>query len=138
MCRCPFVILLDYFIEVYSLLRCMICVPLRLLKFIYEWCWILLFSRDVASISWIFVIFACFIALIEIGCYKLVSEPWSVLSRLTTSIRDFSCLYANGSGLPSVLVLLCCCSYLLVGLALCSLEMAGGWWVIDSLIYCLI
>jgi hypothetical protein len=24
----------------------------------------------------------CFIALIEIGCYKLVSEPWSVLSGL--------------------------------------------------------
>ena len=38
--------------------------------------------EDVTSISWIFVLFACFVALIEVGCYKLVLEPWSVLSRL--------------------------------------------------------
>jgi len=33
-------------------------------------------------ISWINDLFACFIALIEVGRYKLVSEPGSVLSEL--------------------------------------------------------
>jgi len=29
---------------------------------------------DVTSISWIFIIFTCFIALIEVGCYKVQSH----------------------------------------------------------------
>jgi hypothetical protein len=39
-------------------------------------------------------------------------RAWLVLSGLVSV--EFSCSYANGNGLPSVLVLLCCCSYLLV------------------------
>jgi len=31
--------------------------------------------EDVTTISWIFIIFACVITLIEVGRYKLVSEP---------------------------------------------------------------
>jgi len=45
--------------------------------------------EDVTSISWIFVLFACFIALIEVRRYKLVSEPWLVLSRPKPG--DFPC-----------------------------------------------
>jgi len=44
--------------------------PLRLLKiFINACCWIIV--DDVASISWIYALFACFIALIEIGHYNM-------------------------------------------------------------------
>jgi len=34
-------------------------------------CTLMLFVEDVASISWIYVLFACFIAIIEIGHYIL-------------------------------------------------------------------
>jgi len=47
--------------------------------------------EDVASISWIFILFAYFIALIEVRRYKLVSEP-----------GYYSCLYSDGIELPSV------------------------------------
>jgi len=39
-------------------------------------------------------------------------KAMSVLSRPEPG--DFSCLYANGIELPSILISLCCCSYLLV------------------------
>jgi hypothetical protein len=38
--------------------------------------------EDVASISRIYLYIRVFYRLIEVGCYKLVSEPWSVLSGL--------------------------------------------------------
>ena len=37
--------------------------------------------EDVASISRICLYIRAFYRLLEIGCYKLVSESWSVLSR---------------------------------------------------------
>jgi len=53
-----------YILETYDLY------PLRLLRnFIYA-CY-LNYVEDVASISWIFALFTCIIALIEIGRYKL-------------------------------------------------------------------
>jgi len=42
--------------------------PLRLLMNLINAC-CMIFVEDVASISWINVLFACFIALIEVGCY---------------------------------------------------------------------
>ena len=36
---------------------------------------------DVASISRIYFYIRAFYRLLEVGCYKFVSEPWSVLSR---------------------------------------------------------
>jgi hypothetical protein len=48
--------------------------------------------------------------------------PWSVISGLVSV--EFSCLYADGNELPSVLV--CCAVVLICWLVLCSLEMAGG------------
>jgi len=48
--------------------RCMIYIRCNFWEiFIYM---ILRFIGDVTSISWIFVLFACFITLIEIGCYS--------------------------------------------------------------------
>ena len=49
--------------------RCIILYPLRLLRIIYMHANFLLFVDDVTSISWINALFACFIALIEIGRY---------------------------------------------------------------------
>jgi len=77
--------------------------PLRLLRNFYMHVFFRIIG-DLMSISCIFVLFACFIALIEIGRYKLVSEPWSVLSGL--EFNKISCLYTNGIELPLVLVLL--------------------------------
>jgi hypothetical protein len=37
---------------------------------------------DVASISRIYLYIRAFYRLLEVWCYKLVSEPWSVSSRL--------------------------------------------------------
>ena len=53
-----------YTLEMYDLY------PLRLLR-IYICMLKFIFVDDVASISWIYTLFACFIALIEIGRYKL-------------------------------------------------------------------
>jgi len=53
-----------YILEMYELY------PLRLLK-IYICMLKFVFVDYVASISWIYVLFACFIALIEIGRYSL-------------------------------------------------------------------
>jgi len=38
----------------------------------------------------------------------------AMVNLVRTRIRCNSCLYANGIELPSILALLCCCSYLLV------------------------
>jgi hypothetical protein len=54
-------------------------IPLRLLRIIYA-CLLDLLRRSVYFLN--IVIFACFIVLIEIGHYKLVSKSWSVLSGL--------------------------------------------------------
>jgi len=54
-----------YIFEMYDLY------PLRLLRnFIYACCWN--FVEDVAPNSWINASFACFITLIEIGCYRVL------------------------------------------------------------------
>ena len=44
--------------------------------------YVLFLFDDVASISRIYLYIRAFYRLLEIGCYKLVSEPWSVLSGL--------------------------------------------------------
>ena len=52
--------------------------------------------------------------LLEIGCYKLVSESWSVLSGPELVLLPV--VFEWYIELPSILVVLfCCCSYLLVG-----------------------
>jgi hypothetical protein len=78
--------------------------------------------EDVASISLIDALFACFIALIEVWCYKLVSKMWSVLSGLVfgevpggmrmvvSNLRYLFC---------GVVVLIC-------WFGLCRSKMAGG------------
>jgi len=68
----------------------MTCIFWRYMTYIRCDCWEILYMHvfefwceDVASISWINTLFACIIALIEIGCYKcvifriLVQDVWS-------------------------------------------------------------
>jgi hypothetical protein len=77
---------------------------------------VLWLNEDVASISRIYLYIRAFYRLLEIGCHKLVSEPWSVLSRLVfvefpvcmRHVRKY-CRY------------LLCCSVLLGGF-----ERSGG------------
>jgi len=62
--------------------------PLRLLRnFIYACCLEIFCRRNVYFLN--IALFACFIALIEVGRYKLVSEIWSVLCRPKPG--DFPC-----------------------------------------------
>jgi hypothetical protein len=63
-----------------------------------------------------------FYRLIEIRRYKLVSEPWSVLSGLVCV--DFSCCMRMV--MSYLRYLFCCADVLICWLVLCSLEMAGG------------
>jgi len=62
------------------------------------------------------VLFTCFIALIEVGCYKLVSESWSIMSRPKPG--NFPCCMRHVREYCRYLL---CCSVLLGGF-----ERSGG------------
>ena len=67
-------------------------------------------------------LFACFIALIEVGRYKLVSEPWSVLSELVF----VECPVCTRMVMDYLRYLFCCAVVLICWLVLCRSEMVGG------------
>jgi len=56
--------LMTWLFEVYVIFRCEVC-------WNFYTCWFGEFKEDVTSISWIIIIFACFIALIEVKRYNM-------------------------------------------------------------------
>jgi len=97
-----------------NILEMYVIYPLRFSRNFYMH--VLRFIGDMTSISWIFVLFACFITLIEVRRYKLVSELWSVLSRPRPG--DFPCCMRHVR--EYCRYLLCC--YVLLG----GFEHNGG------------
>jgi len=78
---CPFVGVWRFYMMMY--IDLMTCIFWRCMLYIRCDCWefykCMLFEFwcvDVASISWIFILFACIIASIEIGCYTMYTESW--------------------------------------------------------------
>jgi hypothetical protein len=81
-----------------------ICSAAMFMKFDNLYMYVSFVIGDVASISRIYLYVRAFYRLLEVGCYKLVLESWSVLSR--PKPVEFSCLYATCTKVLSVLVVL--------------------------------
>ena len=115
---CPFVGIWRFYMMMY--IDLMTCIFWRCMTYIRCDYWWIVYMHVVWILMWRRSVYFLNICIIR-GYYRFNRNRVLhvgirvVVSLVRTSIRWILYWYANGHGLPSVLVLLCCCSYLLVG-----------------------